>query len=412
MSASPAQAAAVNTESGGRERPEASDRDPTSLQRITLVIASLASGGAERVMTTMANHWSRSGRHVSLISMYSKSTDFFALEPGVRRISLGLGFATSGARAAILSNIRRIRHLRRAIVATSPDVVISFMSETNVLTVLALRGTSIPLVISERTDPAHQPIGAAWRLLRRLTYPRAGAIVVQSPEVRAWTAGFVAAERVHVIANPVAPHPIATNAAAAAVRGGDDFGAAISGTTILAMGRLSREKGFDVLIRAFARVASRHPAWSLVILGEGERRSELESLARELGVTDRVRLPGRVSEPAPYLAAAGVFVLPSRYEGFPNALLEAMAAGLAAIATDCPSGPRHIVRHGEDGLLVPPEDEGALAETLNQMLASPQLRTRLGTRAQEVVERFGLDRVMGQWDGLLGSVAGSRRRDW
>jgi glycosyltransferase involved in cell wall biosynthesis len=172
------------------------------------------------------------------------------------------------------------------------------------------------------------------------------------------------------------------------------------------MGRLSREKGFDVLMRAFARCAATRPDWSLLIAGEGEERAHLVDLRGRLGLAARVRLPGRVADPGGLLRRADLFVLPSRHEGFPNALLEAMACGLPVVAFDCPSGPAEIVRPGQDGLLVPACDEEALAAAMRRLMDDEAERRRLGARAVEVLERFGLDRVMAAWETVVDGVAG------
>ena len=160
------------------------------------------------------------------------------------------------------------------------------------------------------------------------------------------------------------------------------------------MGRLSREKGFDILLDAFAEVAEMQPEWKLALFGEGPMRAAV-------GLTDRVTMPGLVKHAHDALAQADIFVLPSRFEGFPNALCEAMACSVAAIATDCPSGPREIIRHDVDGLLVPPDDSGALAREVARLMADPDARRRLGERATEVVERFSPEHVVRQWEEIL-----------
>jgi glycosyltransferase involved in cell wall biosynthesis len=172
------------------------------------------------------------------------------------------------------------------------------------------------------------------------------------------------------------------------------------------MGRLTPQKGFDVLLQAFALCQPETLHWSLIILGEGEERGRLEALAARLGITSAVRLPGYVRDASRVLREGDLFVLPSRYEGFPNALLEAMACGLPVISTDCPSGPAEIVRHGVDGLLIPPEDVDALSIAMRQLIATPDDRRRLGSRAVEVVERFSLTNVRRSWDELLAKCAG------
>jgi glycosyltransferase involved in cell wall biosynthesis len=173
---------------------------------------------------------------------------------------------------------------------------------------------------------------------------------------------------------------------------------------ILAMGRFAPQKGFDLLVRAFRKNSVKHPEWSLVILGEGSERLSLEVMATELGIENRIYLPGRYSNPTEVMAEASVFVLPSRYEGFPNALIEAMACGLPSISFDCPSGPREIIRHGIDGILVPPEDVAALADAMSDLITHPEKRERLASRAIEVMDRYGVNRIMAEWEELAGRV--------
>jgi glycosyltransferase involved in cell wall biosynthesis len=257
------------------------------------------------------------------------------------------------------------------------------------------------VVVSERIDPTQYPLPPFWSALRRVFYPKAKAVVVQTPVVRRWAEGFLRADSVHVIPNPVmapsiAPEQVRELPSALELRQ--------ARRRVLAVGRLHAQKGFDLLIRAFAACRAEHPDWDLVILGEGQERANLESLAAELGVSSAVSLPGRVACPVTVMHRSDLFVLSSRYEGFPNVLLEAMAAGLPVIAADCPSGPSHIVRDGVDGLLVPPEDVDALARAMGALMGDPKRREALRARAGEVTERFAVDRIMAGWGQLLRSV--------
>ena len=178
-----------------------------------------------------------------------------------------------------------------------------------------------------------------------------------------------------------------------------------NGCRVVAMGRLVKQKGFDLLLKAFGQCAAKHAGWSLVIVGEGHERQCLEALAADLGIQDRVRLAGLVKEPVSILRGADIFVMSSRYEGFPNALLEAMACGLAVISTDCATGPRDIICDGVDGVLVLPNDVGSLAAAMDRLMADKVERQRLGAKALAVTERFSGEKIMKQWDELLLQVS-------
>jgi GalNAc-alpha-(1->4)-GalNAc-alpha-(1->3)-diNAcBac-PP-undecaprenol alpha-1,4-N-acetyl-D-galactosaminyltransferase len=209
-------------------------------------------------------------------------------------------------------------------------------------------------------------------------------------------------ERGFVIPNPV----LAPDSA----RAGHAPPRRAEGGTITAMGRLAYEKGFDLLLYAFASVAARHPAWRLQIFGEGPLLSELEALARHLGLSERVSLPGFEKRPTEALRQSDLFVLPSRSEGFGNALSEAMACGLPVVSFDCPSGPRYIIRDGVDGVLVPPKDVPALAAALDRLMRDGAERARLAANAPDVLERFGVEKVMGMWERLVTSAAAATAR--
>src|SRR5215212_7740439 len=166
--------------------------------RVTLVIPLLSSGGSERVMSTMANYWAAGGRkEVTLITLDAESADFYALHPEVRRIALGLIASSRHPWEALRNNLRRLKRLRQEIRASEPDVVISFIDWMNVLTLLASSGLNKPVIVSMRIDPRQHHIGRIWSMLRRLLYPRASAVVVQSDEVRRWTQRFVRKELIH-----------------------------------------------------------------------------------------------------------------------------------------------------------------------------------------------------------------------
>lgn len=360
--------------------------------KLLFFISSLQCGGAERVCASLCSHWADHGWEVTLATFDDGSAPpFFPLSPRVRHLTLGLQRRSTGLVHSVVNNLRRVPRLRRLVARERPDRVLAFIDGTNVLALLAARGSGIPVVVSERIDPAHHPIPLAWRVLRRLTYPWAHAIAVQT---RAAAAYFPASwqSRIVVLPNPV-PAPQGAAAGPATSRP--------ARRTVVAMGRLERQKGFDLLIRAFASIAPARPDWDVTILGEGGEREALEADVARAGLSGRVRLPGRERDVASILRRSDLFVLPSRYEGFPNALCEAMACGLPVIAFDCPSGPAEIVHDGIDGRLVPAEDVAALAAALYELSGDEDARRSLGARASEIGARFSLPAVAALWANVL-----------
>ena len=370
--------------------------------RITCVISALSVGGAELVLTALADRWVRMGWSVTILSFGGpRDTPFYRPDPRVVERRLDLLAVSRSPLDAVANNLRRLRRLRRAIRATRPDAIVSFMDRTNVLTLLATVGTPWPVVVSDRTAPEASP-GRAWAGLRRLAYQRARRVVVQTASAAAAYPADLR-RRLTVIPNPVldpgtvgvAPRP--GQPAPAIGAPADDPGA----PRIVALGRLVPAKGFDLLLRAFSVVHTAHPSARLEIWGEGPEREPLERLRASLGLESWVALPGETRTPAATLARGRMAVLSSRLEGFPNVLLEAMVQGIPVVAFACPHGPAEIVRDGIDGRLVPAGDVERLAGAIGDLLADEGRRAALAARAPEVRERFGLERVGRAWDALL-----------
>ena len=358
--------------------------------KLALAISSLASGGAERVMSQLANYWAARGDAVTLITLDSCSSDCYSLDSRIRRVALGMMGDSRTLFAALHSNCARMGALRRAVIDAGASTVLSFEERTNVLVLLATEGLPLRRVISERTNPAQHAVGKAWNLLRRLTYPLADALVVQTAVLRPWARTvMLARQRVEVIPNPVRDM-------AAFVRNGRRY----SQHTIVSVGRLIPAKGFDVLLTAFARVAPEFPAWNLAIVGEGPERGALRRLAESLGIANRATLTGWLAEPGEMLATASLFVMSSHYEGFPNALVEAMACGLPVISTNW-TGSDEIITHELDGLLVPVGRSESLGHAMRRVMGDREMRDRLGQNALAVRDRYKLSEITAIWDAVL-----------
>ena len=355
--------------------------------RVTFVIYSLSAGGAQRVVVDLAARLAARGHFVTLVTYSKKESDHFAVPAGVERVALDLLWDSKSLWQGLKSNVARLRMLRAALLGSRPDIVISFIDLTNILTIVSLLGTGIPIVISERIHPAHHAIGPRWRLARQLCYFLCSALVVQTQAVARWARRLVPSRRIQVIPN-AAPEWTAVDMPARE-------------RTVLAVGRLHSQKGFDLLLDAFARSQIADDGWSLVLLGDGPERDTLVSMAEGLGVANRVRFVGITDEPRSWMNRCGIFVLSSRFEGFPNVLLEAMATGAPCIAFDCPSGPSEIIEPGANAMLVPPGDVAALARCLEALAQSPETRAHLGANACTVTEKYSAPRITDAWESLL-----------
>ncbi len=264
----------------------------------------------------------------------------------------------------------------------------------NVLTALALFGTNYRLILVEHVNTRMTSLGKIWKIMRYFAYRRAAKVISVSAGVDScfW---WVPKHKRAVIYNPVTL--IENGSAGPSLRLPSDP----QRKWLVGVGRLIHQKGFDLLISAFQRVSSRHPSWQLLILGDGELRPQLEQLVQQLGLSGRVRFPGIIGNPYSVIRGCDLFAMASRYEGFPYALLEAMAAGLPVVYTDCPSGPNEIIRHEHDGILVLNGNVEAFAETLDRLMSSSAERQRLAANAREVRNRFALQKITENWEAVL-----------
>jgi glycosyltransferase involved in cell wall biosynthesis len=344
---------------------------------IAIVLHDLRGGGAERAVLRLARGMAAAGRRIELILVKGEGAYLDDVPPNISLTVLDKP-RVSKAIGALAEHFRRTR----------PKAVLSALTHMNVAVVIAARLSRLPLriVLSERnqiSSKAREARGAWQRMLYRAVpyfYQGADAIVAVSGGVAEDLAGFgrLPGHKIRVIHNPVFDADVEARAHAPAAhpwfeRKGPPI--------VLAAGRLHRQKGFDVLLEAFA-IARAQVDCRLVILGEGQERAPLLATAERLGLAYDIDMPGFAENPFPLMAQAGAFVLSSRWEGFPNALVEAMACGAPVIATDCPSGPREILSGGQHGALIPPENPQMLGQAILETLKS-----RPDTRASQARAR-------------------------
>lgn len=369
--------------------------------KILFLVSSLNTGGAERVATTLASAWVERGDQVTLVSTYPKhGVCFYALHPGVELV--WMADLLGSARNPFTITAAKLRVLRRLMRDQQPDVVVSFLTNVNVMALLAHRGLKVPIIVCERTNPAAATnSGAVLKALRRASYPWADMVTVQADaSVEAFRRMVPGIRQLQVVPNPLPPALLEHSASR---------GRAGERRRLVAMGRLVPAKQFDLLIGSFAGMADEHPDWDLTIWGDGPLRDALLAQVERVGLQSRITLPGRTDAPWDELSKADAFALSSAVEGFPNALLEAMALGLPCIAFDCPSGPAEITRQGCDALLVPLGDTAGFGRGLQRLMQEPELRAELAQRgAESVRSRYALPRVLERWNEIM-ALAGVHR---
>ena len=363
----------------------------TSKGRLTFSIHQLSAGGAERVLTLLANELCKKGWSVTVLTFDSGSEPaFFKLHSDVQHWPLSLKREQGGWWKAIKVHFLRPWVLRKAIRKSGPDAVLAFIDQMNILTLMATIGLKIPVIVSERSHPAFN-ISKLCSLLRQVVYKRSARLVLQTRDACDF---FSSSIPKRIIPNPVLVPEYSEPA----------LKSETNSKTLMAMGGLREVKGFDLLLRAFAPLCNKFPDWVLEIWGEGVQRKTLESLRDELGLRERVRFPGLTKEHHQTMSQVDIFVLSSRSEGFPNVLGEAMACGLPVVSFDCRSGPSELIQDGVNGLLVPPESIQELSSSLERLMASAELRKSLGEQAQKITEIYSLDKIVQSWEELIAEV--------
>ncbi len=361
--------------------------DSKAAPDIAFLLPSLRGGGAERVVMDLAREAAEQGLAVDMVVVNRDGAVADDLGPEVRMIELERSRVALGL-FPLINYLRRYR----------PAALLTTLEHTNVLAVVAsrfARGTRV--VLREANTLSEDLVGIEGRVVRafmRLTYRSADAVVAVSKGVRESLLSELGLDssRVRVILNPVITPRVLAGADEPVEHPWFFPGEA---PVILGVGRLSEQKGFDTLLRAFAKVRqSTH--CRLVLLGEGEGRPELEELAKQLGVSADTAMPGFVANPFAYMRRCGVFVLSSRWEGLPNVLIQAMAVGAKAVATDCPSGPSEVTDGGTLAPLVPVDDVEAMAEAI-----SATLRSEARELPEEWRNRYDLKAVTAEYLEVL-----------
>jgi GalNAc-alpha-(1->4)-GalNAc-alpha-(1->3)-diNAcBac-PP-undecaprenol alpha-1,4-N-acetyl-D-galactosaminyltransferase len=355
---------------------------------LAMVIADLGAGGAQRALIRAADALIARRHRIAIVTLDEPANDFYRVPSSALRLSAGGIGESPNPLVGLWRNAKRIRGLRRALQATGAKAVLSFVTQTNILTVLASAGLGLRVVVSERNDPQRQHLPRLWKMLRARLYRYADAVTINSEDAIAALQAAAPGTRPIFLPNPPPDlHPPADAARPARL--------------VLNVGRLHQQKAQDVLLDAFAKVARLRPELRLCFAGEGGALVALKARASELGISGSVDFAGRVEDVDALYRAASIFALPSHHEGTPNALMEAMSHGLPCIVSDASPGLRALIDNEREGLLVPAGDVDALAKALDRLVNSAELRMRLGTAAQAKLGSLHSDLVLDAWEAVL-----------
>lgn len=340
--------------------------------KICLFSASLEQGGAERVISILANEFVKLGHSVSVITLVDRPI-FFKLDS---RIEVScLNFENKNPVNKLINQLVAIKKLKRKLKNKNPDVLLSFMVKYNIIAILAALKLNIKVFISDRSNPLKK-LPIIQSCLRKKLYPKVSGIIAQTKLAEKIMIQTIGNEsKVRVIFNPIKPFK-KQNLPKEKI--------------IISVGRLVKLKGHEYLIRAFAK--NKHKGWRLVILGEGPEFENLKRLASDLDIQDLISLPGAVKNVSEWLEKSEIFAFTSSSEGFPNALAEAMISGLPCISFDCNAGPRDLISE-DNGILIPEGDEKLLSDNIGLLMKDDELRNRLGQKANSISNRLN-DKVI------------------
>lgn len=375
----------------------------TGKKKMIFYIGSLARGGAQRVMLNLTEALLAKGHQVVVVTT-AQVEDEYPLPTGAKRILSDL-IGEERKKGRIGNFIRRFTKLRRIWKKEGPDVVISFIGKNNIMAILTSLGLRFPVLVSVRGEPGEEYYSRVLRLCAKYLFPLASGVILQTQDSKAFFSPKVVQKAV-VLPNPLNAVFLENKKEKSKE---DKAGTAAKSDspdrmrkTMVMVGRIDANKNQRLVIDAFRQLAEEFPKALLEIWGEGEEREKLIRYVKEIKLEDQILLPGTTGEVKKKLEAADIYLLSSNTEGMPNSLMEAMAMGLPVISTDCPcGGPKMLIQHGVNGLLVPVGDTEKMAAAMKKLLEDEAFARDLGKKALEIRERLNPVRVNEQWEEYI-----------
>lgn len=358
-------------------------------KKIGFVIGTLSSGGAERVISTLSNELIE--RFDITIITFTKSTPFYTLDDRIKVIScMEKADKPKSALDSLKLNYTLVKRISRISKQENINILIGFITSANVLTVIASKLNRIPSIISERNNPLVEDVPKLWELLRKYTYPKTDTLVLQTKGIKKLYEKKIRPHKITILPNPI-------SADLSNLRTDNTKEENI----ILSVGRLDKNKCHDELITAFNTINPK--GWKVKIIGDGNKKQELTTLIEKYNLTDRIEIISKVKDIDKYYNEASIFVFTSKTEGFPNALMEAMHFGLPCISTDCNFGPSDLIHNGENGFLIPVNDQEELTKKLSQLIDDKALQKKFSENAKRTTENYMSKNVVAQWEAIINS---------
>lgn len=367
-------------------------------KRIAFYIGSLGKGGAERVMRNLAEYFYEQGYEVFMVTKLIEENEY-ALNPAIPRIVADITKEEeTGKRLGNL--VARVKKLRGIWEEIQPDVIVSFIKKNNLMALASASPLKIPVIVSVRSAPARELSGRGVKQLTFLMFRKAAGIVLQTTQAKEFFPKSLQKKSI-ILQNSINRDFIEyLDSHAYDEENGDNH-------RVITVGRIDDNKNQKMLAKAFINVAEANSDWTLHFFGDGEGADKVKSIANDSKVSDRILFHGVVDDVPEQMSKADIFVLPSKVEGMPNALIEAMAMGKACISTDCPcGGPADIMENNVSGILIPVDDIKALEDSLSRLMADEKLRKELGHEASKLRVRLAPDQINNQWKEYIESIIG------
>ena len=364
--------------------------------KITFLVAHLLSGGAERTVSYIASYLAKKGWSVTVLSI---SNDiFYSLDPNIKLITLSVPSKASNMFERYSNVIRRFWSVRSFLKKNETDVLFCMLPETAKYVVKPYNSFKFKLITSERNNPMFER--ADVQTFKQKVFSICDGIVFQTQRAKDFYYDVIGDKGV-VIHNAVG-NELVYNMPEDVVRK----------RKISAVGRCAKQKDYATLLSAFSKVVECYPDYTLEIFGndQGEYADQMKKLALDLGIADNVKFMGVAKDAVIKIADSSVYVMSSRYEGMPNALMEAMAIGLPCVSTDCPNGPAELIEDGVNGLLVPVGDSDALAKAMLKMIEDKEFAARCAENARKILTTHSIDKKAAEYEAYILSVA-ERKND-